>query len=72
MLISQAVYVAFCKSFSDSFLRFDEHFKDGVVNVVHEWMTGMYNVVLIISPPGNDSFRGGLMFCWQLFCFPLA
>jgi len=42
MLMSQAVYVAFCKSFNDSFQQFDERFKDGIVNIVHEWITGMY------------------------------
>jgi len=42
MLMSQAVYVAFCKSFNDSFQRFDERFKDSIVNAVHEWITGMY------------------------------
>jgi len=24
---------------------------------------------LIISPPENDSFRSGLIFCWHLFIF---
>ena len=48
MLLSQAVYVAFCKSFNDSFPRFDEHFKDGVVNTLHEWITGMHTVILHI------------------------
>jgi len=49
MLMSQAVYVAFCESFVDSFQKFDEPFKDGIVNIVHEWITGkyltIYNVV---------------------------
>ena len=40
MLVSQAVYVAFCASFIDSFQQFDEPFKDGIMNVVHEWITG--------------------------------
>jgi len=41
MLMSQAVYVAFCESFIDSFQQFDEPpFKDSIVNVVHEWITG--------------------------------
>jgi len=42
MLMSQAIYVAFCKSFVDSFQQFDEHFKDSIVNVVHDWITGKY------------------------------
>jgi len=44
MLMSQAVYVAFCESFDGSFQRFDEHFKNGIVNAVHEWITGKYCV----------------------------
>jgi len=40
--MSQAVYVAFCESFVDSFQQFDEPFKDGIVNAVHEWITGKY------------------------------
>jgi len=42
MLMSQAVYAAFCKSFVDSYQQFDEHFKDSIVNVVHDWITGKY------------------------------
>jgi len=43
--MSQAVYVAFCESFVDSFQKFDELFKDCIVNVVHEWITGKYSSI---------------------------
>jgi Protein of unknown function len=40
MLISQAVYAAFCESFVDSCQQFDEQFKEKIIRFVHEWLTG--------------------------------
>ena len=40
MLVSQAIYAAYCESFPDSYRLFNEDFKEDIIKVVHEWMTG--------------------------------
>ncbi|XP_041363922.1 protein FAM227B-like [Gigantopelta aegis] len=42
MLMTQAVYAATCHSFPDSYRQFGESFKDDLVSMVMEWMTGLH------------------------------
>ena len=39
-LLAQGVYTCFCESFPDSYRQFGEHFKEDLVNLVFEWITG--------------------------------
>ena len=39
--MSQAIYVSFCEAFVDSYQQFDERFKESLVAIVHEWLTGL-------------------------------
>ncbi|XP_046569644.1 protein FAM227B-like [Haliotis rubra] len=41
MLMCQAVYSAFCHAFPDSYRQFGEVFKDDLVALIMEWMTGL-------------------------------
>lgn len=38
--LSQAIYLAFFKSFPDSRLQFSDDFKEELSNTVHEWVLG--------------------------------
>jgi len=50
MLISQAVYAAFCECFIDSYPQFGEQFKELVIRIVHEWLTGgTFRLTLILD-----------------------
>ena len=40
--MAQAVYAATCHAFPDSYRQFGETFKNDLVSIVMEWMTGWY------------------------------
>ena len=48
-LLAQGVYTCFCESFPDSYRQFGEHFKEDLVNLVFEWITGKNNLIPYIS-----------------------
>ncbi|XP_076075511.1 protein FAM227A-like isoform X3 [Mytilus galloprovincialis] len=40
-LISQAIYAAYCHSFPDSYRQFGEQFKEDIITLVYDWITGI-------------------------------
>ncbi|PAA76751.1 hypothetical protein BOX15_Mlig010206g3, partial [Macrostomum lignano] len=40
-LLSQAVYSAYCNAFPHSYSKFQAEFKEGIVCLVHRWLTGL-------------------------------
>ncbi|XP_067411884.1 protein FAM227B isoform X4 [Emydura macquarii macquarii] len=38
--LSQVIYVAFCKAFPESCKCFDDEFKDGLVDLIFQWISG--------------------------------
>lgn len=38
--MAQSVYVAFCETFPDSYKQFNDDFKEFLLQIVFEWMTG--------------------------------
>ncbi|XP_067411883.1 protein FAM227B isoform X3 [Emydura macquarii macquarii] len=39
--LSQVIYVAFCKAFPESCKCFDDEFKDGLVDLIFQWISGL-------------------------------
>ncbi|XP_043379266.1 protein FAM227B isoform X2 [Chelonia mydas] len=39
--LSQVIYVAFCKAFPESSKSFDDAFKDGLVDLIFQWVSGL-------------------------------
>ena len=39
-LLAQSVYAAFCEAFPDSYRQFNEEFKNDIMALVFEWVTG--------------------------------
>jgi len=39
-LLTQSVYAAYCEVFPDSYRQFGEEFKEYIISLVFEWVTG--------------------------------
>nr|XP_047908303.1 protein FAM227B isoform X1 [Anser cygnoides]XP_047908304.1 protein FAM227B isoform X1 [Anser cygnoides]XP_047908305.1 protein FAM227B isoform X1 [Anser cygnoides]XP_047908306.1 protein FAM227B isoform X1 [Anser cygnoides]XP_047908309.1 protein FAM227B isoform X1 [Anser cygnoides]XP_047908310.1 protein FAM227B isoform X1 [Anser cygnoides] len=39
--LSQVIYVTFCEAFPESIESFDDHFKDGLVDLIFQWISGL-------------------------------
>ncbi|XP_062440013.1 protein FAM227B [Rhea pennata] len=39
--LSQVIYVAFCEAFPESVKRFDDDFKDELVDIIFQWISGL-------------------------------
>ncbi|XP_068814781.1 protein FAM227B [Struthio camelus] len=39
--LSQVIYVAFCEAFPESIKYFDDEFKDGLVDLIFQWISGL-------------------------------
>ena len=42
-LLAQSVYAAFCHAFPTSYRQFDDRFKDDLIFLVYQWITGNYD-----------------------------
>lgn len=67
--LSQVIYVTFCEAFPESIKNFDDDFKDGLVDLIFQWIsgTGSCSFVFyffmrhILSRPPDVHFSENLM-----------